>query len=75
MKDSRHSEVLQPHEPLEFKSIEEIRERKTDLLFEYLRDIKDLNRQQKEFEIIEEIARIYREHDKKLNELLLKEGK
>jgi len=75
MKESRYLDALQPHEPMEFKSVEEIRERKTELLFDYLRNIKDLNRQQKEFEIIEEIARIYREHDKKLDELFQREGK
>lgn len=53
----------------------EIQERKTELLFQYLRDVLELNRQLKMLEISEHLAQLQKEHDKKMSDLLLQYGK
>jgi hypothetical protein len=53
----------------------EIQEQKTELLFQYLRDIRDLNLEMKMLELSQEFAQIRHDHDKALAALLLREGK
>jgi hypothetical protein len=60
---------------VEVTSPEEIRELKTQLLFRFLRDTFELNKQLRTYQIAEEILQIDRERDRAMHELLLKEGK
>ena len=59
----------------EAQRIEELRGRKTDLLFEFLRNILEINRQIREIEIREDIAQLNREYDKSMMELFKRDGK
>jgi len=45
------------------------------LLFRFLRDTFELNKQLRTYQIAEEILQIDRERDRAMHELLLKEGK
>jgi len=56
-------------------SAKEIQARKSDLLFEYLRGVQELNQQMKLFQISEEIERINRQQDRELGNLLVREGR
>ena len=64
-----------PDEQIAFRTAEEIRKRKTELLFSYLRGIQELNRQLRMLEIREDIARINRDHERALAELFIRAGK
>lgn len=56
-------------------SIEAIRERQTKLLFEYLNEKFELDRQLRLLNISEQLAVVNREHKQRLNEVFLKEAK
>jgi len=62
-------------EQVALRTAEEIRARKTELLFTYLRGIQELNRQLRMLEIREDIARINRDHDRALAELFERVGR
>lgn len=64
-----------PDDTSALKSAKEIQGRKTDLLFQYLRDVQELNRQLRMIEISKEVAQAQREHDRALGELLVRFGK
>lgn len=64
-----------PDEQSAFRTAEEIRERKTEILFTYLRGLQTLNKQLRLLEIREEIAQINRDHDRALAELFEREAK
>lgn len=59
----------------EARRIEELRKQKTELLFEFLRRIQEINRQIKVIGIREDIAEINRHYDKSLMELFVRDGK
>lgn len=63
------------HEMLPLTSVEAIQARKMNLLFQYLRDVQDLNRQLRLLDISEEVAQLQRENDRALGELLVRFGK
>jgi len=56
-------------------SAKEIQARKSDLLFQYLRDVQKLNQQMKLLQISEEIERINGQQDRELGDLLVREGR
>lgn len=62
-------------QPFAFRTAEEIRQRKTEILFTYLRGLQELNKQLRLLEIREEIARINQDHDRALAELFEREAK
>lgn len=52
-----------------------IQTRKMELLFQYLRDVQELNQQLKTLHIAEDMAELQKEHDRKMGDLLLQYGK
>lgn len=64
------SEVLK-----DARRIEELRKRKTEALFDFLRKFQELNRQIKLVEIREDVAQLNRDYDKALVELFQREAK
>jgi hypothetical protein len=56
-------------------SIEAIRERKTELLFEFLRQKFEMDRQLRLLTVSEELAALNRAHELALNEVFLQQAK
>jgi hypothetical protein len=56
-------------------SVEAIRERRTELLFEYLKQKFELDRQLRLLNVSEQLATVNREHERALNEVFLKMSK
>lgn len=71
--DNLQGIIQTPQDYLKAASPDEIRELKTRLLFQYLRDLLDLNKQLRTFEIAEEISKLHQEHDQALHQVLIKE--
>ena len=71
----QRSKVIESQTYKEAERINELRKRKSDLVFSFLRNIQEINRQIKLNQLTEEVARINRDYDKALTELIKKEIK
>lgn len=58
-----------------YSELKEITEQKTNCLFEYLRQVQELNTRMRQLQLSDELMSMAREHDQKLKDILLREGK